>query len=160
MKIRPAVPADAPDLDAIALEAKAHWGYAQEQIEIWKADLRTSPASLSVRPTFVAESDHELVGFAQLDPSAETWELVSMWVRPAHMGRGIGRALLAAAAATAKAAGQSVIAIDSDPNAEPFYRACGAELVGSVPAPIQGQPARVRPQLRLFIGAAKTRVQP
>jgi hypothetical protein len=43
--------------------------------------------------------------------------------------------------------------IDSDPNAEPFYLACGAERTGAIPAPIAGQPARVRPQLVVRIRA-------
>lgn len=39
------------------------------------------------------------------------------------------------------------ITVDSDPNAEAFYLACGASRRGKVPAPIAGEPHRVRPQL-------------
>ena len=41
------------------------------------------------------------------------------------------------------------IVIDADPNAENFYVHCGATVTGVVPAPIEGQPGRTRPQLRL-----------
>jgi predicted N-acetyltransferase YhbS len=65
------------------------------------------------------------------------------------MHRGFGRALVQHAAGHAAARGQAVLAIDSDPNAEPFYLRCGAQLVGQVRAPIEGSPNRVRPQLIL-----------
>ena len=64
---------------------------------------------------------------------------------------GIGRALLAHAVNTARFAGASSIIIDADPNAEPFYVACGAVRRGIVAAPVVGDPARVRPQLSLRV---------
>jgi hypothetical protein len=36
--------------------------------------------------------------------------------------------------------------VDADPHAERFYLACGAVSIGTVAAPIAGQPDRVRPQ--------------
>ena len=48
-------------------------------------------------------------------------------------------------------AGRTSLAIDSDPNAEPFYLACGALRFGSVPASLRDQPDRFRPQLRLAV---------
>ena len=67
------------------------------------------------------------------------------------MRRGIGRALLAHAAGTARAGGDSAILIDADPNAEAFYLACGAARGGSVAAPIASEPERVRHQLSLQV---------
>lgn len=37
--------------------------------------------------------------------------------------------------------------VDADPNAESFYLESGAVRRGVVPAPIPGEPERVRPQL-------------
>lgn len=149
MKIRPAIHDDIESLDRIALAAKAHWGYSQEQLLLWKRELMTPPDSIATRPTFVAEVDGTAVAFAQIDPSVAPWELVSLWVLPQFMGQGIGRALLRTSAAAARAAGQGSIAIDSDPYAEAFYLACGARVVGQVPAPIPEDTERYRPQLLL-----------
>jgi molybdenum cofactor cytidylyltransferase len=63
------------------------------------------------------------------------------------MHRGIGRALLAHALATAARGGAAEVIVDADPNAESFYLECGAIRRGEVAAPIAGQPNRVRPQL-------------
>ena len=154
MNLRRGVPTDIPALDAIALRAKAHWGYTSEQLEAWKDDLLVTAESLIERPVCVAEDHGQLVGFAQVATDTQPWELWAMWVQPSHMGQGVGKALLAWAIEFTASGGQAELAIDSDPNAEAFYRACGAQLVGSVAAPIAGNLTRVRPQLRLRASAA------
>lgn len=149
MNHRQAVVADIPTLNAVALAAKAHWGYTDEQLQAWRGDLEVEPDSLGSRPVFVAEMDDQVAGFVQLATDVEPWEVCAMWVSPDHMGRGLGRSLLAQACRVADAAGQRELYIDSEPNAEGFYRACGARVVGHVAAPIAGHPQRKRPQLAL-----------
>jgi GNAT superfamily N-acetyltransferase len=154
MRIRRAIRSEVDQLDTIAMQAKAHWGYTAVQLEQWLDSLSTAPLSVERWPTFVAEVQGHAIGFAQVNPELETWELVSLFVLPAHIGQGVGRALLKQALVTAKAAGQSALHIDSDPNAEPFYLACGAVRVGMEAAPIEGDSARIRPQLNLSTSAA------
>lgn len=149
MNLRRGVPEDAAALNAVALAAKAHWGYSPEQLRAWRKDLTVEPGSMLAWPVCVAEENGEPAGFIQVNTDSRPWALEAMWVHPAHMGRGIGKALLAWAVDLAAAGGQAELAIDADPNAEGFYRAHGARVVGSVAAPIDGDPARVRPQLRL-----------
>ncbi len=48
---------------------------------------------------------------------------------------------------TANRSGAPEVTVDADPNAESFYIECGAVRRGEQPAPIAGQPERVRPQL-------------
>ena len=151
MHLRPAIPADAATLSRIAYAAKASWGYPEAELRNWKSGLTVRPETVQASPTFVAEVGGEIAGFYQLKSSASPWELEHLWVHPNHMRQGIGRALLRHAAGQAAEAGQTILAIDADPQAEPFYQACGARRVGAVPAPIAGQPQRVRPQLELPI---------
>jgi GNAT superfamily N-acetyltransferase len=151
MHIRQARASEAPGLSALALAAKHHWGYAAEDIERWRPLLTITQADLVSRPAFVAEIASGVAGFYALVPSGVTWGLEHLWVSPQFTRRGIGRALLAHAANTARAGGATSIAIDADPNAELFYRACGAVCVGSVAAPIASDPARIRPQLSLQV---------
>jgi len=149
MQLRRATTADIPRLNELALRAKAHWGYPAAALERWRPDLEIQPASLVANPLCVAEINGVVAGFAQVTTDADPWDLAGMWVDPAHMRKGIGRALLGWAQRLAHDAGQREISIDADPNAETFYLSCGAQRVGQVPAPIDGQPDRVRPQLRL-----------
>ncbi len=164
MKLRPGTAEDIEALNRIAFTAKAHWGYSAEQMQAWREDLRIDPRLLPVQPMCVAERDGEAVAFAQLATdaagttdstdaiNARPWALVALWVQPAHMGKGLGKSLLAWAARYAAERGQAELAIDSEPNAEAFYLSCSAQRVGSVAAPIEGQPQRFRPQLRLPTG--------
>jgi GNAT superfamily N-acetyltransferase len=154
MHFRHATASDVPRLDAIAVDAKASWGYTAEQVAGWTADLAVDPGTVGNWPMLVAEQDGQIAGFAQLDPTQQPWELARLFVSQRFQRRGIGRRLLRRMQAIVAAAGGLHIAIDSDPNAESFYMACGAVLVGAVAAPIPGEPNRVRPQLRLPIHAA------
>jgi len=147
VNIRPAQGHEAKALTAIALEAKAFWGYPADTIESWKQELTVSTRTVTSRPTFVAMIRDEIVGFYSLSPSHDAWKLEDLWVLPRFMDRGIGRALVAHALETAARGGASSVTVDADPNAESFYLACGADRCGEVPAPIRGEPGRVRPQL-------------
>lgn len=149
MRIRPAVASECAQLSALAMRAKAHWGYTEAQLEAWRAGLEITEAILSTRLAFVSELDQRIVGFYVLAPMNGGWELDHLWVTPESIGQGIGRALVMHARKTAQARGARAILVDADPNAEAFYRACGATRVGETAAPIEGQPDRVRPQLSL-----------
>ena len=146
VEIRPAVAHEAQALSALALEAKAHWGYSREAIESWKDELRISPENVASKPTYVGAIDGVAAGFYSLAASGTTWELDNLWIAPRFMQRGIGRALLAHALELAFRGGASSVSVDADPNAEAFYLSCGATRCGETPAPIPGQADRVRPQ--------------
>lgn len=142
---------DGEALTALANRAKAHWGYLQAQLEAWRADLEISPASIATHWTLCAETGGELVGVVQLNVAIVAADLLHLWVEPKAMGQGIGTALLDAAIAHCRSFGLSQLTIDSDPNAEPFYAARGARRVGETPAPIDGMPNRLRPQMVIDI---------
>lgn len=151
MDFRRAVVEDVTELSKLVLNAKAHWGYSHAQLQIWRASLEVSAASVSAHPTFIGALNGLILGFYSLIPTAAAWDLSDLWVLPAFMGKGVGRALLVHAGQTAALGGATSILIESDPNAEPFYLACGARRIGAVAAPIPGEPNRVRPQLILAV---------
>lgn len=154
MRVREARAGESKALSAIAFAAKAHWGYPASALESWRQDLAVSEDSIARRPTFVGEASGEIAGFYQLVLEDGEWSLEHLWVHPAFMKMGFGRSLLAHAAQQAASLGAGLLLIDADPNAERFYLACGAVRSGEVAAPIEGQPDRVRPQLRLDVAAS------
>lgn len=151
MLIRAADVTDEAKLACISLAAKAVWGYSATQLSAWREDLSPAVASMLSRPTFVAEIGGEAAGYYQLVVRERNADLEHLWVHPACMRQGIGRALVAHALEFAAAHGIDVLLIDSDPNAESFYLACGATRAGLSPAPIDGQPERFRPQMVLSV---------
>jgi predicted N-acetyltransferase YhbS len=71
-----------------------------------------------------------------------------MWVAPAHIGTGVGKALFLDAMERAALLNVSEVEISSDPNAEGFYKRMGARRVGEVDSPIDGQPRKL-PRMRI-----------
>jgi len=147
MHFRKARPDEAESLTRLVMEAKAHWGYSAEQLEAWRPTLAVTAEQLRSQPAFVLEGA-SVVGFYSLRVVDGTCELENLWVVPSEVGRGYGRKLLVHAANVARSMGLREILIDADPNAENFYVHCGASITGAVPAPIEEQPGRTRPQLR------------
>jgi putative intracellular protease/amidase/N-acetylglutamate synthase-like GNAT family acetyltransferase len=148
MSFRTARPDEAESLTNLVMQAKAHWSYGAEQLEAWRPSLTVTPEQLRSQPAFVLETDR-VVGFYSLRVGKGTCELDNLWVAPSQVGRGYGRQLLSHAMNIARGMGMREIVIDADPNAASFYAHCGATVTGAVPAPIGGQPGRIRPQLRL-----------
>jgi len=149
MNIRRCLENEADVLTAIAHSAKASWPYTADQIDAWSESLTIAPTLLGNSFAYVAEVNSEVAGFYVLCDLEGTWCLEHLWVLPNFMRQGIGTALLTHARSLAIQQGATTIAIDSEPYAEQFYLAYGAQRVGVAPAPIEGHPDRLRTQLLL-----------
>ncbi|GAC1554194.1 MAG: GNAT family N-acetyltransferase [Myxococcales bacterium] len=148
--IRPARPAEALEISALALRSKGHWGYAPGFLEASRAELTLSAADLAARPVYVLERDGRIGGFySLLQRPGHLLVLDHLYVEPAEIGRGLGRRLFAHAVSTARALGAAALEITADPHAEAFYRARGAVRVREDPSPVQ--PGRLLPVLRLAL---------
>lgn len=158
MRIRPARPQEAGALTALAFAAKAHWGYPPEVMEGWRDDLRIEPDQLCEHAALACLDGELPDGFYTLRFVDGRCELDNLWVHPARMGGGIGRALLQHALEAARAAGAERVLVDADPYAEAFYLACGALRTGEVAAPIPGELGRVRPQLEFPLSISRVRL--
>jgi GNAT superfamily N-acetyltransferase len=152
--IRRARADEADALTAIAHAAKRHWGYPEAWIAQWRDALTLTPAYVADHPVFVAaEADGDRPhGFYALAVQGSDAVLDHLWMEPAWMGRGIGRALLRHAMETARAQGAARLEIDSDPHAEEFYRRMGARRIGEVRADVD-EVQRVLPRLEMALGA-------
>lgn len=148
-RIRRARAGEAAALSALAFASKAHWGYPAAVLERWRAELTVTPAELVALEAWVAEVDGRAAGFAVLEPGRPHATLQHLWVAPERIGTGIGRALMGQVLRRAHRLGARALEVDADPNAEPFYVACGGRRIGTLAAPIDGAPGRVRPQLLL-----------
>jgi GNAT superfamily N-acetyltransferase len=132
MQLRPARPDESAQLSELALASKAYWGYDPEFLAACRAELTLTPDDVDPRRVTVAEFDGRVLGFAALAGEPPEVELAMLFVDPGHIGNGVGRALWTAAVDTAAALGAETMAIESDPQAEPFYLAMGATRIGEV----------------------------
>lgn len=129
MNIRRARVEDAPVLTAIAFAAKRHWDYPERWIACWRDLLTIPPDFIARHETHAAVMDGRIVGFYALGFSGPRLELAHLWVRPEQIRQGVGRTLFLHALARGRALGYDEMEIESDPNAEGFYRRMGARRV-------------------------------
>ena len=139
MVIRRALPGDAGALTRIAQAAKAHWGYPDELLALWRPALTVTEDFVLRWPAYVAMIEGTPVGFYAVTGADETRELEHLWVLPEWMLLGVGSALLRHASRTVLADGGMRLRIASDPNAEAFYLDRGARRVGDVPSTPTGR---------------------
>jgi GNAT superfamily N-acetyltransferase len=147
--LRPARPAEAAQLSAVAIRSKAYWGYDAEFMAACRDDLAVRPEECDGQRVVVAVRGEEIVGFYQLDGSPPSGELADLFVDPACIGSGVGGVLYRDALTRARRLGYQELTIDADPHAEDFYRHMGAVRVGL--APSTAIPGRLLPQLRVVL---------
>jgi len=132
MRIRPAEAAEATLLSELAFRSKAHWGYSDAFMQACSDELTYTAEQLASGGFHVLEDEGEVRGFYGLTKISPTaLELESMFVEPAHIGRGYGRALMQHALAEAHETEHiERLVIQADPNAAAFYQSAGARLIG------------------------------
>src|SRR5215212_9196461 len=113
MNIRRARESDAAELTRIAHEAKRHWGYPERWIELWREDLTLTPEFIAGNQVYLAEDGGEALGCCAIVAASPNWMLEHFWIRPAAMGKGLGRRLFEHARTVAAGAGASLLEIDS-----------------------------------------------
>jgi GNAT superfamily N-acetyltransferase len=139
MEMVRAKPEDAAVLTEIAHAAKRHWGYPERWIQGWRDILTMRPEFIAANMTYAAMENNRVVGFYLLTTESDGLHLDHLWIAPAIMGRGIGRALFKHAIEQARGLGFQAIKIEADPNAEGFYQRMGAKRVGVNVTEIEGE---------------------
>jgi GNAT superfamily N-acetyltransferase len=138
--IRRATPEQHKRLTQITHAAKKHWGYPERWMEIWKDALTITPEFITGNEVYTATVESEVAGFYALVRAEGKLSLEHMWVDPDYIGTGLGKQLFNHALKVAAGLNASSIEIESDPNAEGFYRRMGARRIGEVASEIEGMP--------------------
>ena len=130
IEILRAAPTDRSMLREIAIESKAYWGYEQSLIDQFAGAEIINIESIENDPVYKAMQAGALAGWYRLKIDLPESELEDLWVLPAEMGGGIGRAMFKHACAESRVAGCTMMIWDADPNAVGFYEKMGAAVIG------------------------------
>ena len=147
--IRRAAPAEGDRLSSLAFRSKAYWGNDAEFMEACREDLTVSADDLVTDLVFVLELQGDLVGFYRLRVQDDAVVLSDLFVEPQAIGQGYGKQLWRHAVATATDLGVAYLVLHSEPHAEGFYRAMGAQRVGESPSTVF--PDRMLPVMRFTL---------
>ena len=133
-------PDEAEELTRVAIAAKKYWGYPDEWIELWRADLLISPEVIRSRDFYVGRHEQEIVFIYSIRHMGDNeYDLDDCWIAPKYIGKGYGRILFSHLISTLESMGGAKLYILSDPNAEGFYRKMGAVRVGERPSKPEGR---------------------
>lgn len=132
--LRLAETAECGSLTALALRSKAYWGYDPIFLQACRDELTVHPTAAAAGRVVVLIEEDTPLGFYALSPGErrDEAEISLLFVEPAVIGRGIGRALWNHAVAKARSEGLRRLKVLSDPFALGFYRAVGATLSGKI----------------------------
>ena len=135
------------------MRSKAHWGYDTEFMRLSWRSLQIDPAAIAAGRVFVAVDERDRpLGVVDCAFLGEDVDLMHLFVEPAALGRGVGRALFAVAVEWTRAQGRRTLLIASDPNAVGFYRRLGAVDAGLIPS--EAVPGRMLPLLKYAVDGA------
>ncbi|MFT5512895.1 MAG: GNAT superfamily N-acetyltransferase [Bacteroidia bacterium] len=124
MKLRIGEIEDLETLNSISVLSKSYWNYPKSWIERWMDDLTIQVDEFAKQNILVVEHDGDIIGFSSVVERLENCELLHLWVLPNHIGEGIGKLLLNKTLETCGTIGKPII-VESDPNAEAFYKSQG-----------------------------------
>lgn len=148
LEIRCAVPDDAQALSQVALSAKAHWGYPENWMQVWKPQLTFSPEYFDENESWVAVVGNNPIAFYTLQEKAGIAWIENLWVLPEYIGQGMGRQLFLDALWRARKLGYRILQLEADPNALGFYEKMGMRKIGERHSNANGQP-RVLPIMEI-----------
>jgi GNAT superfamily N-acetyltransferase len=150
ISIRRAKPEEAETLSQIAIAAKSHWGYPEHWMQGWIPQLTFGPAYFVEHESWTLVLDGEPIAFYTLQDREGTAWIENLWVLPAHIGKGLGKALFEHAAELARQRGYSILQLESDPNAVGFYEKIGMRKIGQRQYELDGQP-RILPLMEITL---------
>jgi N-acetylglutamate synthase-like GNAT family acetyltransferase len=135
--IRDARPEERAALEALQRRSSDVWEEYRVQLAAHPDAIELPAEAIAEHPVRVAvAAEGDVVGFTVLEPVRDgACELDGLFVEPAAMRGGVGRALVEDAAARARAEGATRISVIANPRATGFY-----ERVGFV----AGEPAETR----------------
>ena len=136
--IRKAIPGDLPVLNQISIESKRYWGYPNEWMERWRSDLSIRRSDIKKHAVYVLELDEAPIGFCSIAENENAYEVLHLWVLPAHIGKGYGKLLLNESITNCIGKEKKVL-VEADPNAEAFYKSQGFVSIGQVESYPEGR---------------------
>jgi putative acetyltransferase len=160
MKIRRAVAADAAEIASLhkaSISQLCSSHYSEVEIHAWAGPKKPADYHIGIGSgaVLIAEVGCEILGFSLFD--SDEAELRALYVHPAHVGRGIGSALLEEVEVSARSSGLRYVRLNATLNSVGFYERLGYVSLGPAvnTLPTGEELPCIRMEKELVPGAAK-----
>jgi GNAT superfamily N-acetyltransferase len=130
------------------MASKRSNGYDDAFMDACADELRVHPKQITLQSYWIAE-EGQLMGCVCLNQNGATGTINTFFIHPDHKRKGIGRALWEQVAQVAAAKELTLLKLDADPAAVPFYEAIGFRTVSE--APSGSIPGRMLPHMHLTL---------
>lgn len=142
-------------LTAITKKSKAHWGYSDEQIEIWSEFLTVTKEYIETQSVYKLVVEDRTVGYYSFFHESEnTIKLDNLFVLPDFIGKGFGKLLMNDFLIRLEKGNIQKVVLNSEPNAEKFYVKFGFIKVGQIETSIKDRYLPVM-ELKLKMGQSE-----
>ena len=122
-------------LTDLCMRSKAVWGYPDDMLEEFRAELTIAEEDVESSIVIVADDIRGIAGVAQVALDGDTAWLEKLFVEPTRLGEGTGQMMYVWACRVAQDSGARDLVIDCDPDAMKFYMRMGAEPDGEAESP-------------------------
>lgn len=140
MNIQKAIPEDHIRLTEITKKSKAYWGYSEEQILKWSNNLTVTIGYIENNPVFKLIDANEIIGYySYIRQENQQVKLDNLFIIPEYIGKGLGTYLMNDFLERMSIEKCQKIVLDSEPNAEKFYRKIGFKKIGEFETSIKNR---------------------
>ena len=127
---------DLNQLNKIAYESEAYWGYDETFMGIFKEKYTIEEEFLRQSETFVMTDDEGIIGFFSLKKHGIEATLEYFYIRVDQIGRGMGRKMWELMLEVCLMLDVESLSWVTSPGAIPFYTKMGSSRVGEVSSTI------------------------
>ncbi len=141
MKIEKSIRTDSKRLTELTIRSKSHWGYSRQQIKKWRDELTVSEDYITEKEVYkLIDSKDNIIGYySYFKIDEEKIKLENLFVEPEFIGCGYGQMLMNDFIKRIRKKRTEKVVLDSDPNAENFYKKLGFKVIGKLETSIEGR---------------------
>jgi ribosomal protein S18 acetylase RimI-like enzyme len=140
MKLQKATAEDHILLTEITKRSKAYWGYSEEQIAKWSNNLTVTADYIEKNNVFNLVDENQIIGYySYIIQDNNQVKLDNLFVLPEYIGKGFGSYLMNDFLERMRNEKCQKITLDSEPNAEQFYRKIGFIKIGEFETSIKNR---------------------
>ena len=138
MDILKAEPNDNELLTTITKMSKAYWGFSDEILQEWEHLLTITKDYIEKNKVYKLLQNDQIIGYySYFSTDKNTIKLDNIFILPEFIGKGFGKILMNDFLKNIKQLGINKVTLDSEPNAEKFYKTFGFETIGQLESSIK-----------------------